>query len=217
MMPTAGAPDLGGTTHAWLREPANSRQPRSRLSSSRPLRQWRQTSPQVYASRADAKRDLWAMARDGRADCDHDRRYRALVPLATFASLRWGEASALRRCDVDLTARTVQVRYAFAERSTGELLLGPPKSRASRRVVGIPDVIIPMLREHLLLYVPAEPVALFFPGVKGGPLRRGNFNKMSGWPEVVRGLGWRAGARWLIARKIETVLNDQGPGSELMS
>jgi hypothetical protein len=31
------------------------------------------------------------MGRDGRADYDHDRRYRALVLLATFASLRWGE------------------------------------------------------------------------------------------------------------------------------
>jgi hypothetical protein len=31
------------------------------------------------------------MADDGRADCNHDRRYLALVLLATFASLRWGE------------------------------------------------------------------------------------------------------------------------------
>ncbi len=118
-----------------------------------------------------------------------DQRYRALVLLATFASLRWGEATALQRCDVNLTARTVRVRYAFVERSTGELLLGPPKSEAGRRIVGIPDAIIPALREHLSLYVRNDQAAWFFPGVKGGPLRRGNFNKMSGWPEVVRGLG----------------------------
>jgi len=42
------------------------------------------------------------MGTDGRADYDHDRRYRALVLLATFASLRWGEATALRRCDLVL-------------------------------------------------------------------------------------------------------------------
>ena len=53
------------------------------------------------------------MASDGRADCHHDRRYRALVLLATFASLRWGEATALRRCDLDLDARTVRVRAAY--------------------------------------------------------------------------------------------------------
>lgn len=34
------------------------------------------------------------------------RRFYALVLLATFASLRWGEATALRRSDVDLEART---------------------------------------------------------------------------------------------------------------
>ena len=58
--------------------------------------------PEVYASRAEAERALWKMAGDGRADCPHDRRFCALVLLATFASLRWGEATALRRCDLDL-------------------------------------------------------------------------------------------------------------------
>jgi integrase len=103
------------------------------------------------------------MGRDGRADCDHDWRYRALVLLATFASLRWGEATALRRCDLDLTAGIVSVRAAYAERSTGELVLGPPKSRAARRIVGIPATIIPAVREHLALFVGTEAEALIFP------------------------------------------------------
>ena len=48
------------------------------------------TSPEAYATRAEAERALWAMASDGRADCcTHDRRFYALVLLATFASLRW--------------------------------------------------------------------------------------------------------------------------------
>jgi integrase len=83
------------------------------------------------------------MAIDGRADCSHDRRYRALVLLATFASLRWGEVTALRRRDIDLDAGTVWVHTAYAERSTGEIILGPPQSRAGRRIVGIPRVILP--------------------------------------------------------------------------
>jgi integrase len=126
---------------------------------------------------------------DGRADYDHDRRYRALVLLATFASLRWGEATALRRCDLDLAAGIVRVRSAYAERSTGELVLGPPKSRAARRIVGIPSSIIPAVREHLSLFVSPEAEALIFPGIKGGPLRRSNFNKMSAWPHAVRAIG----------------------------
>jgi integrase len=60
------------------------------------------------------------------------------VLLATFASLRWGEVTALRRCDLDLVARQVRIRAAYVERSTGELVLGPPKSRAGRRLVGVP-------------------------------------------------------------------------------
>ena len=105
-----------------------------------------------------------------------------LVLLATFVSLRWGEATALRRRDLDLNTRTVRIRAAYVERSTGEMLLGPPKSKAGRRVVGVPDAIVPALRDHLAVFVKDEPGALIFPGAKGGPLRRGNFNKMSAWP-----------------------------------
>ena len=43
---------------------------------------------------------------------------------------------------------------------TGELLLGQPKSRAGRRIVGIPGVIDPALREHLAIFVNDEPGSL---------------------------------------------------------
>lgn len=124
----------------------------------------RRTSPEAYVSRTDAQRALWAMTVDGRADCTYDRRYRALVLLATFASLRRGEATALRRCDLDLASGMVRVRAVLIERSTGEMLLGPPKSRAGRRVVGIADAIIPALPEHLAGFTGAEPVSLVSPG-----------------------------------------------------
>ena len=93
------------------------------------------TAPEVFRTRPEAEQALWRMADDGRADCNHDRRFGALVLLATFASLRWGEVTALRRCDLDLARGTVRIRAAFVERSTGEILLGPPKSKAGRRVV----------------------------------------------------------------------------------
>jgi hypothetical protein len=96
---------------------------------------------------------------------------------------------ALRRCDLDLDRRTVRVRAAYVERSTGGMLLGPPKSRAGRRLVGIPGVIVPALREHLADFVRDEPSALVFPGQRGVPLRRSNFNKMSGWPYAVASIG----------------------------
>jgi integrase len=147
------------------------------------------TAPEIYSTRRAAEAALWAMGTDGRADYGHDRRYRALVLQATFASLRWGEATALRRCDLDLAAGIVRVRAAYAERSTGELVLGPPKSRAARRMVGIPSSIVPVLREHMSLFVGPEADALIFAGVKGGPLRRSNFNKMAAWPHAVHAIG----------------------------
>jgi hypothetical protein len=42
-------------------------------------------------------------------------------------------------------------------------------------VVGIPAAIIPLLQEHLAIFVAPAPGALLFTGVKGGPLRRSNF------------------------------------------
>jgi integrase len=147
------------------------------------------TSPEIFSSRAEAERALWNMTEDCRADCLHDGRYRAFVLLATFASLRWGELTALRRCDIDLTSGSVRVRAAYIERSMGELVLGPPKSKAGRRTVGIPHAIVPMLRKHLSLYVGPDPGALVFAGVHGGPIRRSNFNKMSAWPHAVRAIG----------------------------
>jgi integrase len=39
------------------------------------------------------------------------------------------------------------------------------------------------------VYVKPDPGALVFPGVMGGPVRRGNFNKLSGWPHVVEAIG----------------------------
>lgn len=147
------------------------------------------TSPEIFVTLQDAERALWEMALGGRADCNHDRRYRALVLLATFASLRWGEVTALRRCDLDLEAGVVRLRAVFVERSAGEILVGPPKSRAGRRIVGIPGVILPALRHHMSVFAMPEPGSLAFPGQMGGPLRRGNLNKMACWPQAVAALG----------------------------
>jgi integrase len=114
-----------------------------------------------------------------------------MVLLTTFASLRWGEVTALSRSDLDLHAGIVRVRAAFTQRRSysSAIVLGPPKSRAGRRVVGIPAAIIPVLEQHMSEFVGPEPGALVFCGVQGGPLSRSNFNKMSGWPSAVRSIG----------------------------
>ncbi len=161
------------------------------------------TAPEVFGTRQEAERALWKMADDGRADSNTDRRFRALVLLATFASLRWGEVTALRRCDLDLARGTVRVRAAFVERSTGEILLGPPKSKAGRRVVGIPCAIIPAVREHLAVFVKPEPGALVFPGVQGGRCGAATSTRCPPGP-TRRGRSARKGCTFMISGTPET-------------
>ncbi|MFF4617877.1 tyrosine-type recombinase/integrase [Nonomuraea jabiensis] len=117
-------------------------------------------------------------------------RLRALVLLATFASLRWGEVAALRRMDLDLAAQTVSVRQQHVELDTGELLVGPPKSRAGVRTVAIPEAIIPALRDHLDQFTAPEADALIFTGSRGGVLRRSNFRRAAKWDESTRKIGF---------------------------
>jgi integrase len=65
-------------------------------------------------------------------------RYRALVLLGTFASMRLGELAALRRMAVDLEAAIVTVSRSLAELKDGRLVTKQPKSAAGVRRVGTP-------------------------------------------------------------------------------
>ncbi|MFI7135843.1 tyrosine-type recombinase/integrase [Nonomuraea sp. NPDC050153] len=123
------------------------------------------------------------------ADRMADRRFKALVLLATFASLRWGEVIALRRRSIDLDARTVQVREQLVELDGGEMRLGPPKSRAGKRMISIPSAIIPTLVEHLTTYVDQTDDAFVFLGKRGAFLRGGNFRRDAEWAEALKEMG----------------------------
>ncbi len=70
-------------------------------------------------------------------------RYRAMLLLATLASLRFGELAALRRCDIDLERCCVQVARSLVQMNDGKLIEAEPKSRAGRRVVSFPREIAP--------------------------------------------------------------------------
>ncbi len=91
------------------------------------------------------------------------RRWRALVLLATFAQLRFGELAGLTRDRLDLDACQVKVTDA--------------KSTAGNRTVTFPADLVPELREHLRRYSASGTRGLVFVGPKGGILRRNNFNE----------------------------------------
>jgi integrase len=115
--------------------------------------------------------------------------HRAMVLVAAFATLRWGEVTALRRCDVAPDGSWIRVSVAHTEVTGRGIVVGPPKSRAGVRTVVIPDAIRPDVVSHLANYVDSRPDALVFTGPKGGALRRAHFNNLTRWVETVRGLG----------------------------
>lgn len=95
-------------------------------------------------------------------------RYRALVLLAMFGSLRWGELMALRCHHVDLEKLTVRVEGSIVEAKGGQQL-GPPKSAAGRRTVAIPETLVPDLQWHLQRFAEAGPDGRVFVGPQGRP------------------------------------------------
>jgi integrase len=104
------------------------------------------------------------------------QRYRAMILLTVFASLRWGELAALRRCDIDLKAGTVRITRQLTE-VNGALSFSPPKTIAGLRIVAVPDVILPDLIWHVGRFTSPDDDSLVFTSPEGLPLRHGNFRR----------------------------------------
>ncbi|QDN54323.1 MULTISPECIES: tyrosine-type recombinase/integrase [unclassified Streptomyces] len=102
-------------------------------------------------------------------------RYRLLVLLAAFTTLRFGELAALRRKDIDLAGRLVVVRRAQAELQDGRLFDKAPKSAAGVRTVSFPGELVDAITLHLECYAAAGQDGHVFVGPQGGQLRRSNF------------------------------------------
>jgi len=104
-------------------------------------------------------------------------RYKALLLLATFANLRFGELAGLRRNQIDLDACEVRVNASTSEMDDGRLIDGGPKSYAGKRTVAFPADIVPELADYLERFADLKQNGLVFIGPKGGRLRRSNFRK----------------------------------------
>ena len=94
-------------------------------------------------------------------------RYRAMVLLAAWCGLRFGELAELRRGDVDLDAGVLRVERGVT-RGPGEVYVGTPKSHAGKRTVSIPPHLVTVLEAHLDEHVGARKDALLFPARHGG-------------------------------------------------
>jgi integrase len=94
-------------------------------------------------------------------------RYRAMMLLAAWCGLRFGELTELRRRDVDVTKGKIRVERGVVL-VEGERLVGSPKSDAGKRTVSIPPHLLPALEEHLDKHVGRNADALLFPARGGG-------------------------------------------------
>jgi integrase len=114
-------------------------------------------------------------------------RYRALVLVAGYGGLRWGELVGLRRRRVDLAGARIYVVEQVAE-VAGKFIVSPPKTAAGQRVVVLPAVAVTALAEHLEEYAAAEPEGLVFRSGRGTYLQRSNFSRLV-WRPAVQQLG----------------------------
>ena len=102
-------------------------------------------------------------------------RYRLVVLLATFTSLRYGEIMGLRRGDFALTDGQVKIGRAHIQPDSGPTFDGDPKAN-SGRTVSLPAFLVPEVEAHLAEFVGRSPDAYLFVGPKGARPARSNFH-----------------------------------------
>ena len=101
-------------------------------------------------------------------------RFQAMVFLATWCAMRFGELVELRRKDLEINLEAdygvIRIRRGAA-RTTGKTILGSPKSLAGIRDVAIPPHLLQMLQDHLDNFVSDSPDSLLFAGRNGKTLQ----------------------------------------------
>ncbi len=114
-------------------------------------------------------------------------RYSILVLVLAYGGLRFGEATALRRCDVLADGLVVRVKRSV-RRVGPRWVIGPPKTSAGRREVDLPPSVAKALREHLERFTPADEEALVFGTRDGNFLAPTNFHATFGRAVTACGL-----------------------------
>lgn len=122
-----------------------------------------------------------------------DSRYRTWIYTAAYSGLRLGELAALRAGSVDPMKRRIDVARTAVE-VRGEVIDGPPKTKAGRRSVPIPGFVADMLTDHI---AGLSADALVFTAPAGGYLRASLMRRRFFQPAT-------------IAAGFATMVNDDG-------
>jgi len=120
-------------------------------------------------------------------------RYAVTVLLGAGAGLREGEALGLTLGRVDFLRRRVHVEEQLQSINGAEPVLCPLKTRASRRVVPVDDVVLDALAEHVRRWA-AGPHGLLVTNRSGRPVRRSSFGAC--WRVAVEMAGLPTGTRF---------------------
>jgi len=141
-----------------------------------------------------------------------------MVLILAYTGLRFGELTGLNVEDVELQARRIRIRRSITQLS-GRLIEGPPKSRAGRRSVPIPERLVPILKRRIEGRPAGEP-AIMSP--KGSRLGLENWKRAVAWRTRIAELGHptmrvhdlRHTYATFVAigrRRFETPAGDDGP------
>jgi integrase len=100
--------------------------------------------------------------------------YQAMVLLASWCAMRFGELTELRRKDIDLDDGVIRIRRGVVRVGDG-FQVTTPKSDAGVRDVAVPPHLLPALKDHMTKHVGPEKDALLFPAKQGGHLAPASF------------------------------------------
>lgn len=84
------------------------------------------------------------------------KRYRALVLALAWTGIRLGEATELRRRDLDLEAGSIRIDRAAYPKPDGGYFIDTPKSRAGHRTIAIPVFLNTEIHDHLASFVKGQ-------------------------------------------------------------
>lgn len=110
-------------------------------------------------------------------------RYQGMVLMAAYGGLRLGEVGGLGIADFDLLRRTVTIRRNLVELDSGRLVLGPTKTKASRRTVTLPRLVTDHLAQHLAVFG-TGPDGVVFTSPEGGLVRYASWRRRYWQPAV---------------------------------
>ena len=110
-------------------------------------------------------------------------RYRAMVLVAAYGGLRFGELCAIRRGSVNESRSSITVKETLMD-VNNTVSFGPPKTKSSVRTVTLPRSVMAELVRHMDEFTDNDADSLVFTFSNGTPIRRSWFRQRAWLPAL---------------------------------